>query len=95
VPLVAVEARDPGRFCLEDESMREQGYVVETRGPVYGSYRRHGSPVQFSAHELTYGPWEPVGGHARAILSELAYEDGEINRLVAQGVVEAWSPEGA
>jgi crotonobetainyl-CoA:carnitine CoA-transferase CaiB-like acyl-CoA transferase len=95
VPLVAVESRDPARFCLEDESMREQGYFVEACGPVYGSYRRHGSPVQFSAHELSYGPWEPVGGHTRSILSELGYEDGETDRLVAEGVVEAWSAEGA
>ncbi len=93
-PLVAVESRDPGRVCLEDEAMREQGYVVGTESPVYGPYLRHGSPLQFSAHALSYGPWEPVGGHTRAILGELGYGDGEIERLIADGVVEAWSPDG-
>ncbi len=91
-PLVAVEARDPGRFSLEDEDMRAQGYVVKTTSATYGEYWRHGSPQQFSEQPLTYGPWEPVGGHTRAILGELGCGDGEIERLIAGGVVEAWSP---
>jgi len=90
VPLVAVEARDPGRFCLEDEDMRAQGYVAQVESPVYGPYWRHGSPQQFSAHTLRYGPWEPVGGHTHAILAELGYAEDEIERLIAERVVEAW-----
>jgi crotonobetainyl-CoA:carnitine CoA-transferase CaiB-like acyl-CoA transferase len=93
VPLVAVEARDPGRFCLEDEGMRAQGYMVQVESPVYGTYWRHGALQQFSAQTLTFGPWEPVGGHTRAILSELGYGDEEVQRLVQERVVEAWSPE--
>ncbi|MDP3767586.1 MAG: CoA transferase, partial [Dehalococcoidia bacterium] len=93
IPLVAVETRDPGRVCLEDEDMRAQRYVVEAHSSVYGRYLRHGSPQQFSAHELRLGPWEPVGGHARAILAALGRDDAEIERLIAEGVVEAWSPE--
>jgi crotonobetainyl-CoA:carnitine CoA-transferase CaiB-like acyl-CoA transferase len=93
VPLVSVETRDPGRFCLEDEDMRAQGYMAHVRSPVYGDYWRHGSPVQFSAHELSYGPWEPVGGHTKQILAELGYSDAEIERLIAERAIEAWSPE--
>lgn len=93
VPLVAVETRDPGRFCLEDDDMRAQGYLVSTHSEVYGAYWRHGSPEQFSAHTLTYGPWEPVGGHTRAILAELGYGDEAFDRLIADRVVEAWTPE--
>jgi crotonobetainyl-CoA:carnitine CoA-transferase CaiB-like acyl-CoA transferase len=93
VPLVAVETRNPGQFCLEDDDVRRQGYMVPVHSPVYGGYWRHGSPQQFSAHELHYGPWEPVGGHTRQILAELGYTDGEVERLVADRVVEVWSPE--
>lgn len=93
VPLVAVESRDPGRFCLEDEDMRAQGCVVETEGPVYGKYRRHGALQQFSSDEQRYGPWEPVGGHTRAVLAELRYGDEQIDELIAERIVEAWSSE--
>jgi len=89
VPLVAVESRDPGRFCLEDPDIRAQGYVVPVASAAYGTYLRHGSAVQFSGHELSYGPWESVGGHTRAILLDLGYPDGEIDRLVADKVIEA------
>ena len=94
VPLVAVEARDPGRFCLEDEDMRALGYMAQTESAVYGTYWRHGSPQQFSAHTLTYGPWEPVGGHTRSILTELGYGDEAIEQLIADNVVEAWAADG-
>jgi crotonobetainyl-CoA:carnitine CoA-transferase CaiB-like acyl-CoA transferase len=89
LPLVAVEQRDPGRFCLDDDAMREQGYVVPVESAAYGTYLRHGSPVQFSSHALSYRPWEPVGGHTRAILSELGYAEADIERLIADKVVEA------
>ena len=91
VPLVAVESRDPGGFSLEEEELRVQGLMVNVHSPQYGEYWRHGALHQFSADELSYGPWEPVGGHTRPILSELGYSDGEINSLVADGTVEVAS----
>ena len=92
VPLVAVETRDPGRFCLEDETMRELGHMVEVESPVYGTYRRHGALQKFSDETLTFGPWEPLGGHTRSILSELGYSDDEVETLIDSEVVEAWVP---
>jgi crotonobetainyl-CoA:carnitine CoA-transferase CaiB-like acyl-CoA transferase len=86
--LVAVEDRNPGRFCLEDEDMRSQGYMARVRSDSYGEYWRHCSPVQFSAHELSYGPWEPVGGHTRSILLELGYSVEDVERLIAERAVE-------
>jgi crotonobetainyl-CoA:carnitine CoA-transferase CaiB-like acyl-CoA transferase len=86
--LAAVEPRDPGRVCLEDEGMQAQGYVVPVESEAYGTYLRHGSAVQFSGHELSYGPWEPVGGHTREILAELGYAENEIESLIASKVVE-------
>ena len=89
VPLVAVESRTAGAFFLEDEDMREQGYAVRTESAVYGGYWRHGALQQFSGHDLTYGPWEGVGGHSRALLAELGYAAGEIEALIETGVVAA------
>ncbi len=92
VPLVAVEMRDPGSFSVEDEFMKENRYMVEVQSPVHGRYWRHGALQHFSEEELSLGPWEPIGGHTRAILSELGYSEQEIDQLMAEGVVEAWSP---
>lgn len=91
VPIAAVESRDPGRFCLEDETMRELGYMVQVDSPVYGTYWRHGGLQQFSADELTFGAWEPLGGHTRPILSELGYSAEEIDGLITDEIVEAWA----
>ncbi|MEX2158661.1 MAG: CoA transferase [Dehalococcoidia bacterium] len=88
VPLVAVEAREPGRYALEDEDMRAQGYLTQVDSATYGTYWRHGSPLQFSASALSYGPWEPAGGHTRAVLRELGYDEHDIDRLIADRVVE-------
>ncbi len=95
VPLVAVETRDPGRFNIEDEEMRLQGYAVETESPVHGAYWRHGALCEFSEGEQSFGSWEPLGGHTRAILDELGYTPEAIERLINERTVEAWEPEAS
>jgi crotonobetainyl-CoA:carnitine CoA-transferase CaiB-like acyl-CoA transferase len=94
VPLVAVEMRDPGSFSVEDEVMKENEYMVEVESPVHDRYWRHGALQQFSGEELNLGPWEPIGGHTRPIMSELGYSDEEVDGLIAKTIVEAWSPSG-
>lgn len=89
VPLVAVELRDPGRFSLEEKDLQERGLMVEVDSPTYGRYLRHGALQQFSAGELRFGPWEPVGGHSRSILTELGYSADDIRRLIGERLVEA------
>jgi crotonobetainyl-CoA:carnitine CoA-transferase CaiB-like acyl-CoA transferase len=90
VPLVAVEERDPGRFFMEDPRMLSLGYSVDVVSPVHGKYRRHGAYWRFSRDRLTFGPWEPLGGHTVPILRELGYSDQQISDLVQRRVVEAW-----
>ena len=92
VPLASVEMRDPGRFCLEDETMRELGHMVEVESPTDGTYLRHGALQTFSDDKLTFGPWEPLGGHTRSILSELGFGEAEVERLIDGSIVEAWAP---
>lgn len=92
VPLVAVETRDPARFSLEEEAMKSLGYMVRVRGPVFGDYWRHGALHRFSEDGHSLGPWEPLGGHTRQILSELGYSSQQIEELIAAGIAEAWTP---
>jgi crotonobetainyl-CoA:carnitine CoA-transferase CaiB-like acyl-CoA transferase len=89
LPLVAVEARLPGVYSLEDESLRDLGLMVRVHSPTYGEYWRHGGLHRFSDSPPTVGPWEPVGGHTRSILAELGYDDAEIGRLIEAGAAEA------
>ena len=84
--------RDPGKFCLEDETMRELGHMVEVESPTYGTYLRHGALQTFSDETLTFGPWEPLGGHTRSILSELGFDQAAVDRLIDESIVEAWTP---
>ena len=93
VPIAAVETRDPGQFCLEDETMRRLGHMVQVESEVYGSYWRHGALQKFSADEQTFGPWEPLGGHTSAILNELGYSEDEVAALAQDEVVEVWKPD--
>lgn len=94
VPIAAVQTHDPGRFNMEDADMRAQGYAVQAQSPVHGAYWRHGALYHFaSGAPQTFGAWEPLGGHSRAILAELGYAGGDIDALVESGVVEAWAPE--
>ncbi len=90
VPIAAVELRAPGQFCLEDETMRELGHMVQVESETYGTYWRHGALQKFSEDGQTFGPWEPLGGRTRAILTELGYGVEEIATLAGDGVVEVW-----
>ena len=92
VPLVSVETRDPGRFALESRMMRDQGHMVDVKAPVYGKYKRHGALQKFSGEKLTFGGWEPLGGHTRSILTELGYADDETDELIESEVAEEWVP---
>jgi crotonobetainyl-CoA:carnitine CoA-transferase CaiB-like acyl-CoA transferase len=95
LPLVAVEMRDPGRFNMNDPEMRRLGHAVQVTSPVHGDYWRHGALQVFSDARQTFGPWDPLGGHTRAILEEVGYSSGEIVRLASKKVIEVWQPENA
>ncbi|HEX6944920.1 MAG TPA: CoA transferase [Casimicrobiaceae bacterium] len=65
-----------------------RGMVVETGHPDAGPTRSVGCPVHFSATPAgVERPAPRLGEHTRELLRESGYTDGEIDELVAAGVV--------
>jgi len=66
-----------------------RGMVVETQHPAAGATRAIGCPVHFSETPTAVTRPAPVlGEHTREVLRGYGYSDGEIDGLVAAGVVE-------
>lgn len=74
----------------EDPQALAREMIVETEHPVAGRVKTIGLPVKFSA---TPGgikrPAPLLGQHSRAILAEIGFSAGEIERMVAEGAVIA------
>jgi len=71
-----------------DEQALARDMIVTLDHPVAGKVKTLGLPVKFSA--TPGGPREPAalyGEHARALLREHGYDDGEIDKLAADGVI--------
>jgi crotonobetainyl-CoA:carnitine CoA-transferase CaiB-like acyl-CoA transferase len=72
-----------------------RGMVVETVHPEAGPIRSLGCPVHFSATPTRVERPAPLlGEHTRELLREHGYGDDEIDRFVADGVVEAATNAG-
>ncbi|GAB4368713.1 MAG: CoA transferase [Kiloniellaceae bacterium] len=74
----------------QDPQARAREMIVATDHPVAGRVETLGLPVKFSA---TPGgvtlPAPLLGQHSRAILAEIGFSAGEIERMVAEGAVIA------
>jgi crotonobetainyl-CoA:carnitine CoA-transferase CaiB-like acyl-CoA transferase len=67
--------------------------VVELDHPQAGPTKALGCPVHFSRTPTRITRPAPLlGEHTREMLRECGYGDGEIDALVAQGVVESVDP---
>jgi crotonobetainyl-CoA:carnitine CoA-transferase CaiB-like acyl-CoA transferase len=67
-----------------------RGMVVETRHRAAGPTSSIGCPVHFSETPAAVTRPAPLlGEHTREVLRDYGYSDGEIDGLVADGVVEA------
>ena len=76
--------------ALADPQTLARGMVVETVHPQAGTTKSLGCPVHFSATPTSVTrPAPMLGEHTREVLAEAGYADAEIDRLVAEGVVEA------
>jgi len=66
-----------------------RGMVVELEHPQAGATRALGCPVHFSATPTAITRPAPLlGEHTRELLREHGYDDAQIDRFVADGVVE-------
>jgi len=67
-----------------------RGMVVDLVHPQAGPTKAVGCPVHFSATPTAIKRPAPLlGEHTRELLREYGYDDGQIDRFVADGVVEA------
>jgi crotonobetainyl-CoA:carnitine CoA-transferase CaiB-like acyl-CoA transferase len=67
-----------------------RGMVVHLKHPRAGSTKAIGSPLHFSRTPAEVKRPAPLlGEHTREVLREFGYDDADIERFVAEGVVEA------
>jgi crotonobetainyl-CoA:carnitine CoA-transferase CaiB-like acyl-CoA transferase len=67
-----------------------RGMIVDLVHPQAGATKAVGCPVHFSATPTAITRPAPLlGEHTRELLREYGYEDAEIDRFVADGVIEA------
>jgi crotonobetainyl-CoA:carnitine CoA-transferase CaiB-like acyl-CoA transferase len=67
-----------------------RGMVVDLVHPQAGATKALGCPVHFSATPASIRRPAPLlGEHTREILAEAGYREGEIDALIAEGVVKA------
>ena len=88
---VRADGSAPGEFWLTDEHVRENGYVTEVQHARYGNHLRWGTLASLNGSPAVPGPGALGGDHTAALLRELGYDDAEVARLYADGVV--WSEE--
>lgn len=92
---VPVEICDPdfGRRIHDDPAMHAEGLVVRQQHPKLGSFEHFGTTITFSATPgRIAGPPPVCGQHTREVLRENGFDEGEIDKLVADGAVfeETW-----
>ena len=75
--------------ALEHPQTLARGMVVDLDHPRAGKTRAIGSPLHFS--RTATAPTRPapmLGEHTREVLREAGYQDAEIDRFAAEGVIE-------
>jgi len=78
------------RVALSQPQVLARAMVVETNHPQAGATRSLGCPVHFSATPTRVDRPAPLlGEHTRELLREHGYADSEIDRFIADGVVES------
>jgi len=74
--------------ALDQPQTAARGMVMHYNHPVLGPMKTIAQPILFNNEPHTAGSPPPMlGQHTREVLRELAYPDGEIDRLTASGVI--------
>jgi crotonobetainyl-CoA:carnitine CoA-transferase CaiB-like acyl-CoA transferase len=88
VGCVVADAMSHFAFLYEDAQASAIGMMTTVEHPSLGGrYWRYAPVLQFSDTPSVALPFCELGEHTRALLSELGYDDSEVERLVADGVV--------
>jgi crotonobetainyl-CoA:carnitine CoA-transferase CaiB-like acyl-CoA transferase len=73
---------------LDDAQVEHNGTFVSYEHPTEGAVRTPGFPIRFSRTPSRVFAGAPLTGeHSRSILSELGHEGGDVDDLIARGVV--------
>jgi formyl-CoA transferase len=76
------------RELFDDESMRTRGWVARNDHLDLGTVEHVAMPFSFSASPRANVAGAPVTGeHSRSVLADIGFTAGEIDALVADGVV--------
>jgi crotonobetainyl-CoA:carnitine CoA-transferase CaiB-like acyl-CoA transferase len=85
-PLVAVATVGKDRW------MEEHKLLIEASHPLFGEFWRPPVRVDFLDAVPRLDPASAAGEHTRTVLAELGRDRANVERLVAAGVVETWTP---
>ena len=79
-----------GEELYDDPHVQAQNLIPALEHPMLGTVRMAGSPIKMSAAETGARTASPMlGQHTREILSELGYDEAQIEALIASKVVKA------
>ena len=89
VPGVMAEDRSADDFLLLDPQVKQNEFVVEVNDPGTGRMLRLGCGIKFSMTPGRALPAREFGADGRHILSWLGIPDGDIDAMIADGVLVA------
>ncbi len=79
-----------GEELYDDPHVQAQNLIPALEHPILGTLRMAGSPIKMSAAETgAKVPSPMLGQHTREVLSELGYNEAQIEALIAAKVVKA------
>jgi crotonobetainyl-CoA:carnitine CoA-transferase CaiB-like acyl-CoA transferase len=87
VGCVAVSPLSQAETMVADHNLRSMGLVGEVDHPLFGPLLRYGPPAALSATPGRIAPGNTVAQHTASILEELGYDEDQIKKLAADGVV--------
>jgi crotonobetainyl-CoA:carnitine CoA-transferase CaiB-like acyl-CoA transferase len=87
VACVEVPADLHAGYIFDAPWAEELGFVEATAATGFGPYRRYGRVVRTDRDLGPIGPADRAGAQTRTILTELGYDDEQVESLLARGVV--------